>query len=418
MVRRAGAARTLFALLGLACAGGCKDRVATGDAGTDATPGDGPAGDLPGALALDFAVTGCASYDLKAARCTGTPPLAVTFAPVSSASFTKFLWTFGDGTPPSADRAPTHTYVLPGSYDVSLVAEGTVGSVSRMRGQFMDVSPVAAGAPCDVDAQCAGGLQCLCGSGHSCGPGFPRGICTRDCAAKACDDPSACATISVPASAAPATPAADAGADASAGDARDASDAPIADGPVGSTDGAPSDAPAAGGKMSLCLASCFGGTTCPAGLVCRSLPAARGPMRWEPACVPAAYRDVGEACRDATGALDDDACATGRCAELGALGICSATCGAGAACPDGSACATLHNGQSMCLRACGDAFACDTDPLLACEPPGSAGPLGFDLMPPGPNSQYCAPKRCATETHCQPAGTCLPPGAGGHCQLP
>jgi hypothetical protein len=131
-----------------------------------------------------------------------------------------------------------------------------------------------------------------------------------------------------------------------------------------------------------------------------------------------ALRDVGDNCRDATGALDDDACATGRCADLGALGACSATCGPGVECPPGSACATMGNGQSLCLRTCGADFACSRDPLLRCEPAGSAGPLGFQVTPPAPGATYCAPRKCAVEPDCEPAGTCLPLGAGGHCQRP
>ena len=90
----------------------------------------------------------------------------------------------------------------------------------------------------------------------------------------------------------------------------------------------------------------------------------------------------------------------------------------GVECPPGSACATLGNGQSLCVRTCGRDFACDRDPLLRCEPAGSAGPLGFQVTPPVAGATYCAPRKCAAETECDPAGTCLPPGAGGHCQLP
>src|SRR5204863_5279196 len=107
------------------------------------------------------------------------------------------------------------------------------------------------------------------------------------------------------------------------------------------------------------------GVSCPVGLVCRALLSAGGAQaRWALACVPPALRDVGQPCRDATGALDDDGCATGRCADLGALGVCSSSCAAGAECPPGSACATLGNGQSLCVRTCGRDFACDRDPLL------------------------------------------------------
>jgi PKD repeat protein len=415
MVRAVRAAH-LLALAGALCAGACKNGGSAVDGGTDGQTGDAPSGDLPGTLALDFAVTGCASYVYfeNEPRCQGVAPMTVSFSPVSSPSFTRFLWTFGDGSPPSSERAAKHTYTLPGAYDVSLVAEGMVGSVSRLHARFVEVAPVPVGATCDVDAQCADGLRCLCGSGQGCGPAFARGICTRDCVASACAGSAACATLLLPAS--DALPANDGGADA--GDAASPGDGGSPDGATDATaaDGGPGST---GRARPLCLASCDGDAPCPAGLECRALPAGGGgAVRWTLACVPPVFRDVGATCRDATGALEDELCATGRCADLGALGLCSATCAAGAECPPGTACAALGNGQSLCLRACGADFTCDRDPLLRCEPAGSAGPLGFQVSPPIPGATYCAPRKCAAEAECDPAGTCLPLGAGGHCQLP
>src|SRR5271154_127442 len=123
MHRRAWLASLLALPLG-ACHG---QAGPPGDGGSDVVGSDGPSTDVPVPLALDFAVTGCLTYDVGAAVCAGAPPLTLTFSPVSSTPLTRFLWTFGDGTPTSADRAPTHTYVLPGAYDVSLVAGGSVG---------------------------------------------------------------------------------------------------------------------------------------------------------------------------------------------------------------------------------------------------------------------------------------------------
>jgi hypothetical protein len=427
MVPSVRVARALLALLAASCVGACRNRgSAAGDGGADALPGDAPPGDLPGALALDFTATGCPAYLFKDTdhlhpQCSGTPPLTISLAPVSSASLTRFLWTFGDGTASSTERAPTHTYVLPGTYDVSLVAEGTVGSVSRMNDGFVFVAPLTEGSPCDVHAQCDAGLVCLCGAGRSCGPAFPRGICTRGCAASACGDRSVCATLDVPAgparasgggatdaaAAGDAATTSDATSDAAAGDAADPGDA-AAD--AGGQPGA--------GPQALCLAGCDG-VPCPAGLVCRTLPATGGgTARWALACVPPAFREVGETCRDASGLLTDELCATGRCADLGALGVCSAACGSGDECPAGSGCAKLGDGRSLCLRACGNDFACERDPLLRCEPAGSAGPLGFQVTPAVPDLTYCAPRKCAARSECAPAGACLPLGAGGHCQLP
>src|SRR5260221_3364594 len=213
--------------------------------GLDASAGDGAAADVLGTLALDFAATGCGRAEAGGARsdggvapCTGAPPLTLTFSPVSSAALTRFLGTFGDGSAPSTERAPTHTFVLPGAYDVALVAEGAVGSVSRQHAQYVQVAAASTGALCDVDAQCAAGLFCLCGQGADCGDSFRRGVCTSSCAAAACGPGAACARVVVPA--ATVSRAADAGEDASATDG--SSDRP-SDVARDGRDAAPSDAP-------------------------------------------------------------------------------------------------------------------------------------------------------------------------------
>src|SRR4051812_7319046 len=99
---------TLLAVALLAT-GACRARFPAAPAnGGDAGP-DAAGVDAPQPLALDLAVTGCARYDAAAARCFGAPPLTLSFSPVSSPSLVRFLWSFGDGTPDSSDRAPTHT---------------------------------------------------------------------------------------------------------------------------------------------------------------------------------------------------------------------------------------------------------------------------------------------------------------------
>ena len=472
--------RSLVASLLALPLGACHGTGAPGDGGLDVFGSDGPSTDVSGPLALDFAVTGCATYDVGAALCTGTPPLTLSFSPVSSATLTRFQWTFGDGTPTSSDRSPTHTYAVPGSYDVSLVAGGPVGSVSRTRASFVQVTPLPTGAACDVDAQCAAGMRCLCGSSGPCGAAFPRGVCTAACPAAGCGAGAACAALDVP-------PHSDEGPDA-ASDAEDAgavpdattwaddstapdagTDAPATsddvdvDAPVATDGPPPIDAPTTSDasiatdaaavfdasaaadtpavfdataaevmdasavdapvatftRAPVCLASCQTDADCTFGLVCRALPVGDAAAGWGLRCVPAFFRDVAATCRDATGALDDDACATGTCADLGALGLCSATCASGAACPPGNACATFANGSALCVRPCSTSFTCVADPLLACAAAGGAGALGFQIAPaPATGTNYCAPRACATQADCAPAGTCAPLGAGGHCTLP
>lgn len=57
----------------------------------------------------------------------GTAPLTVYFTDASSRSPTSWAWEFGDGWGSNA-RNPTHTYVTPGTYTVSLTAYNSVGS--------------------------------------------------------------------------------------------------------------------------------------------------------------------------------------------------------------------------------------------------------------------------------------------------
>ena len=453
---------SVCALLPCVALSACHTRVyAPGDGGLDASSGDAPTSDVAGTLALDFAVTGCASFDVVAERCAGAPPLTLTFSPVSSASLTRFLWTFGDGSPGSSERAPTHTYVLPGTYDVSLVGAGAAGSVSRTRAQLVVVAALATGVPCDVDAQCGNGMACLCGGG-ACAPTFARGLCTSVCPTAGCGTGTVCATLDVPTRGTATTDAgvdvtndandattpsdAAAGDAASAdGDAREVSSIDAADAALDATDAATSgatdaraaadastsdaaayDAPAAsdagGGaavgstSMPLCLATCATDTDCAVGLVCRALPAAGATQaRWARACVPPILRDVGDSCRDASGALADGLCATGTCADVGALGLCSATCGIGLACPSGSACATFGDGRSLCLVTCASATICTSDPLLDCESAGAVGALSFQISPPAPAATFCAPRVCTSQADCGLAGTCAPLGVGAHC---
>jgi PKD repeat protein len=456
------------ALLPLVALSACHTRTLGGDGGLDALGGDAPGADVAGPLAVDFAVTGCATFDVAAESCAGAPPLTLMFSPVSSPSLTRFLWTFGDGSPTSSERASTHTYLLPGTYDVGVVADGAMGSVSRTRASFVSVTALATGAPCDVDAQCAGG-SCLCGGG-ACAPTFPRGVCTAACPAAGCAAGTVCATLEVPAPGA-AKPDGGGPAAGDAADARDAPtssdatardgagdtvtsdaaaarDAPTGDAPAGPSDAAASDTPvdsraqtdaaadasagndapqgagtdagAADGAgptpTALCLASCTTDKDCAGGLVCRAVPAAAAaPPRWTRACVPPSLRDLGDSCRDATGALADALCATDACADLGALGLCSATCGVGEACPSGSACATFADGRSLCVVSCAVDVTCTSDPLLDCEAAGGLGALSFQVSPPAPATTFCAPRVCTSQADCGPSGTCKPLGVGAHC---
>jgi hypothetical protein len=350
----------LIAFAGLACRD--QHMAPNRDAGSD-----GIRSDVSMPLTLDIAVTGCASFDTATVACSGSPPLALAFAPVGSPELSRFLWTFGDGTPPTTERAPSHTYSHPDRYQVTLVGGTTdIGMVMAPQPLTVIVAALPTGAPCDVDAQCdsTAGLTCMCAPGSGCAPTFFRGVCSMSCAAESCGADAVCAAAAV---------------------------GPRAD---------------AGVRSSLCLRGCQTNAQCAPGFVCQTLPvgSTADTARWTRGCLPLGVaRDVGASCRDANEVLQDDACATGTCADVGALGVCSASCDDTHPCPDGSACAQLPDGRAICLLSCTfNDNDCTGDPLLACVAAPASGASG--------TVDVCAAKVCSGDVACAPSGRCGPEG--------
>ena len=176
------------ALTGLACGG---PATAPHDASID-----GVKPDVSSPLALTISVTGCTSYDPVVPLCSGPPPLALAFAPVGSPELIEFTWTFGDGTPSTTERAPSHSYAHLGEYDVT-VKGGTAdkGSVNPPSPLRVKVEALATGAPCDVDEQCGSGLTCTCARG--CAPAFTHGVCSAACETAGCQQGAVCAAITL-----------------------------------------------------------------------------------------------------------------------------------------------------------------------------------------------------------------------------
>jgi hypothetical protein len=288
--------------------------------------------------------------------CSGTAPLSVSFAPIGSPAFTKFLWSFDDGSPPSTERAPMHTFTLPGPYDVGVTGQvGEMGGTVASLPLLVNVAGAGAGAACDVDGQCATGLQCLCQVGSGCGPAFSRGICSTTCATGFCGVGAVCAGIAL-GQAAP--------------------------------DGGGAAAP-------VCLADCSGSAACGPGYVCQQIPGGPGGAAWVGGCLPLGVKNgFGSSCRDANGVLQDGGvCTTGLCADVGALGMCTATCDGTHPCPAGAACAHLQGGAELCLPSCSATTPCTADPGLACTTATDAGvDGGLMIIGATPGVAYCAPK--------------------------
>jgi hypothetical protein len=338
----------------------CRDRGANPiDASSDDTRNDGPS-----PLTIDIAVTGCASYDPSTATCRGSAPLTLSFTPVGSPELTQFRWSFGDGTPTTTERAPTHTFAHPDTYEVTLKGgSDELGSIMPPRPLEVIVGRLPLGSACNVDAQCESGLACLCAPGSGCSPAFVHGICSTTCGTGACGANAVCAALPI---------------------------------------GPPSDA---GGHTPLCTASCAGDpAVCAPGLVCQTfaLPGT-GVSGWTHGCLPlGAAVDLGGSCRDADDALADAACTTGFCANVGALGVCSAACDSGHPCPGQATCTVLADGRRLCLLTCAANSECEHDPLLGCVAAQTPGA--------GATVTACAPRSCTGDDVCLPSGRCGPDG--------
>ena len=69
---------------------------------------------------------------------SGTAPLTVNFTDQSAGDITSWSWDFGDGAT-STEQNPTHTYIEPGTYTVSLTVTGPGGSDTETKDDFITV---------------------------------------------------------------------------------------------------------------------------------------------------------------------------------------------------------------------------------------------------------------------------------------
>lgn len=358
--------------------------VACGGRGGDAVDGarldavvvvDGAAGlDAPAPITfVDVSVSGCQALGGTPRRCDGEVPLALAFAIVASGPVDGALWDFGDGSPPVTELAPRHVYTRPGMFDVTLSVRGPGGTAQARLPGLVVAAAAGLGGACSEAVGCDGDLECLCANGTGCPAPLARGLCTRPCVSDDdCGAAAACVDLGV------------------------------------TGEGAP-------WQVKACLETCVAADgDCAAGLACQ--PLARASGGWVDACfAPGVVAPDGAACRDASGALRDDACASGRCLDLGARGLCAADCVGG--CPLGTSCAVIGGGVGpACLAECAGA-ACDGDPWLACEVPDAAGTWGFTIEGPPKAGGYCAPRRCDDASTCG-EGVCADRGGARFCGAP
>jgi PKD repeat protein len=77
---------------------------------------------------------------------SGTDPLAVSFTDLSTGSPTTWSWDFGDGSAPSTQQNPNHTYSATGAYDVSLTVSDGTTSNTQTKTAYINVNTL----PCRV----------------------------------------------------------------------------------------------------------------------------------------------------------------------------------------------------------------------------------------------------------------------------
>jgi PKD repeat protein len=70
--------------------------------------------------------------DFSLANASGLPPLTVSFTDNSQGEVVAWTWDFGDGSLPSFDRNPTHTYTQKGLMDASLTVTRSDGSTDTL----------------------------------------------------------------------------------------------------------------------------------------------------------------------------------------------------------------------------------------------------------------------------------------------
>jgi PKD repeat protein len=368
-------------LIMLAIAACSKSEAPVLDAGAERASFDlpPPQPDRPVSLAVDFTIENCPSFDPVALTCTGPAPLIVRFVPLATATVTKYLWDFGDHTVFDGTTAPSHVYTTPGVYNVQVIATGVSGGfVTKAHPGFIVALPNPLGKPCETTAQCDSMLFCLCPASAGCTGAPPYGQCASLCTSGLCDDEQVCAGLRT------------------------------AEPPLWNAEP---------WQTSLCLPHCEADSDCDTGLRCRTLPPGPEGSAWVRACFWDTPRDVGEPCTDSDGNRRDDFCATGMCAELGALGMCTMDCRV-SSCPQGSDCAAFGDGRRLCLRPCSGkyVFPCDRDPLLICTNP-TTGDLGYQttLNNGAQGSRYCAPSPCVSDDDCRPSGNCATTTGVGHC---
>jgi len=98
--------------------------------------------------------------DFTASLLSGTAPLTVTFTDRSEGIINAWLWDFGDGFT-SAIQHPSHTYITPGQFGVTLTVSGPGGSGMASKPDYIVVDPAFAPPVADFTASLLSGTAPL-----------------------------------------------------------------------------------------------------------------------------------------------------------------------------------------------------------------------------------------------------------------
>ena len=87
------------------------------------------------AVVKDTVLAGKPDVTIKAANAAGSGTegcigMALNFSAVSNVAITDYKWDFGDGSAPSTEKDPQHTYLSTGDFTVTLVASNNIGCTS------------------------------------------------------------------------------------------------------------------------------------------------------------------------------------------------------------------------------------------------------------------------------------------------
>lgn len=99
----------------------------------------------PDTITHSVVVTAPPAAVFSASPATGLAPLSVTLTDAFTGvpAPTDWTWDFGDGSPVSHDRNPSHVYAAPGQYTVSLTVDSPIGTSTTTRSVLATSAPAA-----------------------------------------------------------------------------------------------------------------------------------------------------------------------------------------------------------------------------------------------------------------------------------